>query len=63
MWEKMGKFGRKFSASMVWKFTPEQLQDLDKEQSIFQGECCGNSREEQIIAVLGSGYCLSGIVQ
>lgn len=43
---KMGQFGWKFSASMVWKFTPDHLQDPDKATEYFQGECCGSSRGE-----------------
>lgn len=34
-WEKMGQFWGKFSASTVWKLTPEQLQDPDKATEYF----------------------------
>ncbi|KAJ7419308.1 hypothetical protein BTVI_26046 [Pitangus sulphuratus] len=51
MWEKMGQFLGKFSTPIVWKFIPEQLQDPDKVTEYLQGKCCGNSREEQLIAV------------
>lgn len=51
MWEKMGKCLRKFSALMVWKFTPEQQQDPGKVTEYLWGEFCGNSREEQLIEV------------
>lgn len=50
-WEKMGQVLGKFSATMVWKFTPKEVQDPVKVTEYLQGECCGNSREEQLIAV------------
>lgn len=36
---------------MVWKFIPEQLQDLDTETEYFQGGCCDNLRKGQHIVV------------
>lgn len=60
MWEKMGQFLGKFSAPMVWKFIPEQLQDPDRVTEYFQGECCGNSREEQLI---GGCWALATLYQ
>lgn len=50
MWQKMDQFLVKFSASMVWKFIPEQLQDPVKVTEYLQGEYCGNFREGQLTA-------------
>lgn len=49
--KKMGQYLGKFSAPMVWKFIPKQQWDPGKVTGYLQGECCGNSREEQRSAV------------
>lgn len=49
--QKIGQFCEEFSAPVVWEFTYEQLQDSDKMTEYLQGECCGNSKHEQLTAV------------
>lgn len=51
IWEKMALFGGKFSAPMVWIFTPEWLQDPNKVTEYLQGKCCDNSIDKQLTAV------------
>lgn len=51
IWEKMALFGGKFSLTMVWNFSLEQLQDPNKLTEYLQGKCWDNSIDEQFIAV------------
>lgn len=44
-WEKMGQILKKYSAPMIWKFTPEQIQDPDKMAEYLKESCCGSSRQ------------------
>lgn len=46
MLEGMGHFLKAFSTPVIWKFTPEQLQDPDKVTAYLQGECCGTFLDE-----------------
>lgn len=51
IWETMALFGGKFSLTMVWNFSLEQLQDPNKLTEYLQGKCWDNSIDEQFIAV------------
>lgn len=44
-WEKTGQLLKDYSALMVWKFTPEQLQDPDKVAEYLKRKFYGSSRE------------------
>lgn len=46
MWQKQDCF-----APVVWKFSPEQLQNPNKVGEYLKEKCCGNSREVQSYAM------------
>lgn len=50
-WEKMGQLLGKFSAPVVWKFIPVQLQDSNIVTEYLQGAFCVSSREKQLIGM------------
>lgn len=50
-WEKIGQVLKEYSAPVVWKFTPEQIQDPVKVAEYLKEKRCGGSREEQLTAL------------
>lgn len=60
MWQKMKQFFFKSSAPGVWKFIPEQLQDLAKVTEYLQGACCGDSRKGQLIVACWAWLLFTG---
>ncbi|KAJ7418802.1 hypothetical protein BTVI_27377 [Pitangus sulphuratus] len=58
-WEKIGQLLEDYFPAVLWKFTPEQVQDPDKMAEYLREKCRGNSREERLIALcwaLASAY-------
>jgi len=52
VWDNMGKYLRQWTPPMIFKLTPEKVQNADKLVKYLQKVCChpGNSREAQITA-------------
>lgn len=50
-WEKIGQVLKEYSAPVVWKFTPQQIQDPVKVAEYLKEKRCPGSREEQLTAL------------
>ncbi|XP_029821488.1 uncharacterized protein LOC115308080 [Manacus vitellinus] len=49
-WEDISQYLEKFSPPMIWKFTPEQLQDPVSMIRLVKEKCSGSSRDGQLTA-------------
>ncbi|RMC04402.1 hypothetical protein DUI87_19224 [Hirundo rustica rustica] len=50
IWKEMGQYLENFPPPMIWKFTPEQLQDPVKVIGYVKGKCFDSSRDGQLAA-------------